>query len=202
MLPSLLWAFLRRRYVLESSYDLQSRSGPWHDRRGSWGAGCECYVGLDVVSGGLRREGWSKTNHDESRSLFSRRTGGASHFLGPPLVFLLPKILRRARTDSSCPRVLPPPSSAGMAWIVLDLRVHVVSGGLTLRCSTLRRVDWPYARLIVRRHTCHLSSWNPYRCRGTRIDNVEPHGYRRPLRRPWRYRWAMAYSSWRWWSGW
>lgn len=129
-MPSLLWAFLRRRYVLESSYDLQSRSGPRHDCRGSCGAGCECYVGLDVVSGGLRKEGWSKTNHDESRSSFSRRTGGASHFLGPPLVFLLPKILRRARTDSSCPRVLPPPSSAGMAWIVLDLRVHVVSGAL------------------------------------------------------------------------
>jgi len=43
-----------------------------------------CCVGLNAVSGGLRRWGWKKMNHDESRGSFSRRTGRASHFLGPP----------------------------------------------------------------------------------------------------------------------
>ena len=44
-------------------------------------------------------------------------------------------------------------------------------------------------------------SWNPYRCRGTHIDTVEPHGCHRTHCRPWRCRWAME-SLWRWWRGW
>jgi hypothetical protein len=42
---------------------------------------------------------------------------------GSALVFFPPQILRRARTDCSRPRVLPPSSSAGMALIVVDLRI-------------------------------------------------------------------------------
>ena len=91
----------------------------WY-RGGSGGAGCGCCVGLDVVSGG---RGWSKTNHDKRRG-----SRVVTHFTGlplpgSPLVFLPPQILRRARTDCSRPRVLPPSSSAGMVLIVVDLRV-------------------------------------------------------------------------------
>jgi hypothetical protein len=50
-----------------------------------------CCMGLNVVSGGLRREEGEKMNHDFHRGSFSRRTGRASHFLGPPWCFSLPK---------------------------------------------------------------------------------------------------------------
>jgi len=61
---------------------------PWHSRRIGDEAGGGCYVGIKVVSGWLRRE---KTNHDFHRGSFSGRTGRASHCLGPPCCFSLPK---------------------------------------------------------------------------------------------------------------
>ena len=51
------------------------------------------WVGFNVVSGGLRKEACEKTNHDETRGSFSRRTGRASHFLGPVVVVTLADIV-------------------------------------------------------------------------------------------------------------
>jgi hypothetical protein len=64
-------------------------------------------------------------------------------------------------------------SAAHLLALRLVVRGHVVSGGLIVRCSTLRRVDWPYAHLLVRLRACRLAcfdvveplsmSSNPYR---------------------------------------
>ena len=52
-----------------------------------------CCVGFDIVRGGLGFGGESderKTGYDKCRSPFVRRTGRASHSLGPPLYFPSP----------------------------------------------------------------------------------------------------------------
>ena len=64
--------------------------GPYHCCCGTSGAGGGCCVGLNVVSGELE-DGWEKTNHDFHRGSFAGRTGWASHLLGPPWCFFLPK---------------------------------------------------------------------------------------------------------------
>jgi hypothetical protein len=47
-----------------------------------------CCVDLNVVSGELMRKGWEKTNHDEDRGSFSRRTGWDSHFMSQLLTLV------------------------------------------------------------------------------------------------------------------
>jgi hypothetical protein len=51
VLPSSLWAFLRRRCILESTCDSQSQGRQWNGRGGG-NTGGGCCVGVDIVSTG------------------------------------------------------------------------------------------------------------------------------------------------------
>ena len=56
----------------------------------------------------------------------------------------------------SCPPhrcIVPTSSLAHLVALHLVVGVHIVLGGLRYHCSTLRCVDWPYARIIVGLHT-------------------------------------------------
>jgi len=64
--------------------------------------GGKCSVGLDLVSGRLRREGWEKTNHDEHRG----SSGDAPN--GPPIPWVPPRIPPSPIPPSS---ELEPPTS-------------------------------------------------------------------------------------------
>jgi hypothetical protein len=60
-----------RMAVIEFVGVLGVVAGPWNSRRGGGGAGGECCEGLNIISGGLRREEWEKKNHDKCRGPFS-----------------------------------------------------------------------------------------------------------------------------------
>jgi len=55
-------------------------------RRGGNDAGGRCYLGFNIISSREER----KMGYGKCRSPFFRRTGWASHFLGPPLCFPSP----------------------------------------------------------------------------------------------------------------
>ena len=85
-------------------------------------------VGLSV-SGGLR-EGWEKTNHDESHGSFLGHTSQASHLLGPLSYISLPNSSVEQETATHIPL-------EGEGWVqlgsILSLLEHQYLGPHPLR---------------------------------------------------------------------
>jgi len=103
------------------------------------GEGKRC-VGLNPVTGRLRREGWEKTNHDGSRGSIFKTYWPGFTLPGSLLVVHPPQILRRARMNR------PHPSGkgrGGCVWVA-----YVLPGGGVDRAHIPREMGGACWRVI------------------------------------------------------